>query len=334
MSIAIKVENVGKIFRIPHKKNSTLMGHFVSFFSKNVEFEEMKALSEINFSVGKGEIVGIMGPNGSGKTTLLRIMAGITNPSAGSVTIKGAMAPLLQLGLGFESELTARENIYLSGAIMGLSKKEIAKKFGGIVEFAGIGRFIDLPLKNYSAGMYSRLAFAMALQAEGDIYLIDEIFSVGDNEFQQKCIRLFNRMKKENKTVVFVSHDANAIKKVCDRVVVLTEGKITFEGNAKKAIDFYEGMKEKDPEIKKMEEELLKNRNSVASLSLEIDSLKKEKEAAIKDYEKKVSGLQNDINERADFIKKLLDEMNILTGGEKGRHGSNEAAIENVEITD
>ena len=231
MDKVITVKNVSKEFRIPKERKTQVKEYFIHPF-KRVEYDKFNALTNINFSVKKGEFLGIIGRNGSGKSTLLKIIAGIYTPNTGSVQFTGKLIPFLELGVGFNSELTARENIFLNGIILGLSKEEITSKYKTIIDFSELWGFEDTQLKNFSTGMQVRLAFSVAIQAHGDIYLLDEVLAVGDIAFQQKCFSEFRRLKGEGRTIVFVSHSMGAIEEFCDRVILLDRGKIKEEGGA------------------------------------------------------------------------------------------------------
>lgn len=222
--LAIKVENVSKTFQIPHEKISSIRSAFVNAFRKS-SHEEFKALDDVSFEVQKGEFFGIIGMNGSGKSTLLKILAGIYEPDQGKIMINGRISPFLELGIGFNPELSGRDNVYLNGVVLGLTKKQLDEKFDNIVRFSELERFIDQKLKNYSSGMQVRLAFAVSIHANRDILLMDEVLAVGDANFQEKCYQYFQKMKGK-KTVLFVSHDAESMKKFCDRTLVLNEGKV------------------------------------------------------------------------------------------------------------
>jgi lipopolysaccharide transport system ATP-binding protein len=206
----------------------------------DAESELIWALKNISFQVKKGEVVGIIGRNGAGKTTLLKILSRITEPTEGEVRINGRVGSLLEVGAGFHSELTGRENIYLNGAILGMKKAEINKKFDNIVAFAEIKRFIDTPVKRYSSGMYMRLAFAVAAQLEPEILLVDEVLAVGDAVFQTKCLAKMSSITQQGRTVLFVSHNMGAVSSICQRGIVLDHGGIHFQGSIKNAIQFYE----------------------------------------------------------------------------------------------
>ena len=233
-NIAISVKNVSKNFRLPHEKADSIKSVFVNPFNKNrKKFEVQHALRDISFDIPKGEFFGIVGRNGSGKSTLLKIIAGIYQPNKGSVTVNGRLVPFIELGVGFNPELTGRENVYLNGALMGFSEKEVDAKYKAIVDFAELERFMDQKLKNYSSGMQVRLAFSVAtVLAESDVLLIDEVLAVGDADFQRKCFEYFKQLKKDKKTVIFVSHDMSAVREYCDRAVLINENKIIFSGTS------------------------------------------------------------------------------------------------------
>jgi len=236
-NIAIQVKNVSKTFKIPHEKISTVRGAFVNVLKKNT-YEEFKALDNISFEVKKGEFFGIIGRNGSGKSTLLKVLAGIYQPDRGSVKVNGLISPFLELGIGFNPELSGRDNIYLNAIVLGLTKKQVDEKFSDIVRFSELEKFIDQKLKNYSSGMQVRLAFSVAIHANRDILLMDEVLAVGDSNFQQKCYKYFEKIKNK-KTVLFVSHDMENLKKFCARTLVLNDGKIFTLEETHSAIEKY-----------------------------------------------------------------------------------------------
>src|SRR4030067_1779740 len=209
---AIVVSNVSKMFRIPHEKKTTLFENIAGmFYNTNKGYEEFIALKDINFIVKKGEAIGIIGENGSGKSTLLKIISNILRPTSGSVRVNGKITSFLELGVGFQPDLTAKENIYVYGAVMGLSDRDIDERLDEILEFSGLERFKDTKLKNLSSGMQVRLAFATAIQTDPEILMMDEVLAVGDMDFQQKCLDVFQRYLKEKRTILFVSHDMNSV---------------------------------------------------------------------------------------------------------------------------
>lgn len=245
--IAIKVENLSKVFHIGVKDSGLLserISHGIkSLFSRNGKSEdptEFWALRDINFEIKKGDAVGIIGRNGAGKSTLLKILSRITEPTTGRVTINGRVASLLEVGTGFHPELTGRENIFMNGAILGMKQAEIKRKFDEIVDFSGIEKFIDTPVKHYSSGMYVRLAFAVAAHLEPEILVVDEVLAVGDAEFQKKCLgKMEDVSSKEGRTVLFVSHSMTAISSLCSQAIFLEKGRIEFMGDVSTAVNRY-----------------------------------------------------------------------------------------------
>ena len=238
--VAISVKNVKKDFILPHEKVSSIKSGVVNVFkSKNKTTQTQHALRGVSFEVKQGEFFGILGRNGSGKSTLLKILAEIYQPTRGKVGVHGKLVPFIELGVGFNPELTGRENVYLNGALLGFSKKEIDERYQDIVEFAELEDFMDQKLKNYSSGMQVRLAFSVATRAEADILLVDEVLAVGDADFQRKCYDYFKSLKKSGKTVVFVTHDMGAVKEYCDRAVLISDGKVAQEGVAEDIADEY-----------------------------------------------------------------------------------------------
>ena len=231
LQIAIYAKNISKQFFIPHEKINTLKGAFVNIFHKKFS-DSFYALKDISFEIKKGEFFGIIGRNGSGKSTLLKILAGVYVPDTGQVHINGFISPFLELGIGFNPELSGRDNIYLNATVLGLSKKEIDKKFDSIVNFSELERFIDQKIKNYSSGMQVRLAFAVAIHANREILLMDEVLAVGDINFQRKCINEFEKYKEMGKTIILVTHDIGTVQKYCDRAMLLQNGEIVKIGSA------------------------------------------------------------------------------------------------------
>jgi lipopolysaccharide transport system ATP-binding protein len=197
------------------------------------------SLKDINLEIQQGEVLGIIGKNGAGKSTLLKILSRVTQPTTGSIKYKGRIASLLEVGTGFHPELTGRENIFLNGAILGMTKSEIKRKFDEIVDFSGVGNYLDTPVKRYSSGMYVRLAFAVAAHLEPEILIIDEVLAVGDAEFQKKCLGKMKSVSGEGRTVLFVSHNMDAVNTLCSRVVMLEHGQKVFEGDTKEGVNFY-----------------------------------------------------------------------------------------------
>lgn len=231
--IALHVKHVSKDFRLPHEKNDSIKSSIVNVFKpKDASADVQHALKDVSFDIKKGEFFGILGRNGSGKSTMLKILAEIYQPTKGEVSTKGKLVPFIELGVGFNPELTGRENVYLNGALLGFSRKEIDARYDDIVAFAELEEFMDQKLKNYSSGMQVRLAFSVATRAEADILLVDEVLAVGDADFQRKCFTFFKSLKKRNTTVIFVTHDMNAVREYCDRAILINEGVISHEGDA------------------------------------------------------------------------------------------------------
>lgn len=234
----VSIKNITKVFKFPHERLFTAKQHFVNLFSRKA-LRKFTALEDISFEIKKGEFFGIIGSNGSGKSTLLKILAGIYQPTEGKIKIKGSLSPFIELGVGFNPELTARDNVYLNAAILGLARKETEKKFNEIVEFSELENFMDQKLKNFSSGMQVRLAFSIAIHAQADILLIDEVLAVGDVAFQQKCFEVFRNLKKQSKTVIFVSHDLGTIAEFCDEVALINKSKLLKIGKPREVITEY-----------------------------------------------------------------------------------------------
>lgn len=239
--VIISVKNLHKTFRLPQEKHTTAKQAFLGLF-RGRRFIQQHVLRGISFDVYEGDFFGIVGRNGSGKSTLLKILAGIYTYDSGSVEIKGRVSPFLELGVGFNPELTGWENIYLNGALLGLTKKQIDEKIDEIIDFAELREFIDQKLKNYSSGMQVRLAFAVAIHAHAPIILLDEVLAVGDANFQKKCFDVFGKLKKSGKTIVFVTHNMNYVKEFCNRAILLNEGKIAKYGPSHLVADRYENI--------------------------------------------------------------------------------------------
>jgi lipopolysaccharide transport system ATP-binding protein len=238
--IAIRVSTVSKKYIIGKQKDSSLRGSLASIFNrKATQGDEFMALSDISFDIKKGEAIGIIGKNGAGKSTLLKILSQITKPSEGRIELNGRVASLLEVGTGFHPELTGRENIYLNGTILGMTRKEVKEKFDEIVAFSGVEKFIDTPVKHYSSGMYVRLAFAVAAHLEPEILIIDEVLAVGDAEFQKKCLGKMKEVSGHGRTVIFVSHNMEAVKNLCDRAIFMEKGKLILDGDPVAIIEQY-----------------------------------------------------------------------------------------------
>ena len=238
MSIpAITVDNVSKKFRLYKERNQSLKSAVMR--GRVSVHEDFWALKNISLEIKTGETFGLVGDNGSGKSTLLKTMAKILWPDQGEIEILGKVAALLEVGSGFHPELTGRENIFLNGAILGMTKKEIAEKFETIVDFSGVGEFIDQPVKNYSSGMYVRLGFSVAIHVDPDVLLVDEVLAVGDENFQLKCFEKFNELKERGKTIVLVSHALGSMVEMCDRIAWIQNGELKATGSPEEIISLY-----------------------------------------------------------------------------------------------
>lgn len=244
MGIAVKVEGLSKRFMLGETFENTLSSRISDlirgrFLRRSLPAQEFWALRDIDFEIQEGEAVGIIGGNGAGKSTLLKILSRITPPTSGRARVKGRLSSLLEVGTGFHPELTGRENIFLNGAILGMRKAEVQRKFDEIVGFAGVEKFIDTPVKRYSSGMYVRLAFAVAAHLEPDVLVIDEVLAVGDAEFQKRCLGKMDEVVREGRTILFVSHNMAAIRKLCTRGILLAEGRMKFQGDIVDALTSY-----------------------------------------------------------------------------------------------
>src|SRR3989344_496415 len=235
---AISFENVDKYFYFQHQK--TLKEFVQALFVQRKTLERVHALKNVSFNIKQGESVGVIGRNGAGKSTLLKIIAGVSTQTTGKVTVNGRVVPLLELGAGFHPELTARENVFLNGVILGLKEKYIENTLNEIIDFAEISEFVDVPVKYFSSGMYMRLAFSVAIFVDPEILLVDEILSVGDSAFRVKCLRKMLEFKKKGVTIVFVSHDLKTVESFCDRAIYLKTGAIEYDGEVKTALKQYQ----------------------------------------------------------------------------------------------
>lgn len=238
--IIIDVKDVTMRFNLAQEKTDTLKEYILKLLKGKLYFNEFKALEDINFQVKRGESVALIGANGSGKSTLLKIIAGVLYPSKGSVEVKGTIAPLIELGAGFDWDLTARENIYLNGAVLGFDRQFMNEHFDEIVNFAELWDFIDVPVKNFSSGMIARLGFSIATIVRADILVVDEILAVGDFRFQQKCHERMEKMIGGGTTLLFVSHDASQVRRLCQKAIWLNHGKIQKMGSSEEVCEAYE----------------------------------------------------------------------------------------------
>ena len=246
---AVSVKNISKKFNLFHEKRDSIYESAAGFFQKKRHSEILQALDDVSFNVKRGEIFGIIGRNGDGKTTLLRIISKIYSPDSGSVDVRGSIIPILAIGLGFHPELTAISNIYQSSILLGFKKEDISKRIHEIIKFAELERFADTKIKNFSAGMQMRLAFATSVLVDPDILLLDEVFAIGDLNFQKKCFDTIMSFKKRGKAIIFVSHDMEEVANFCDTVMFLKEGKLGKIGSPAEAIAAYRDYLAKHPEI-------------------------------------------------------------------------------------
>jgi lipopolysaccharide transport system ATP-binding protein len=240
----IAAEGIGKLYKVwTHGRPRSLserVGLAVQRTRERADHrQEIWALRDVGFAVEGGEVLGVIGPNGAGKSTLLSILAGITDPTTGRAEIRGRVSSLLEVGTGFHPELSGRDNVFLNGAVLGMSRRETARKFDEIVDFSGVREFIDMPVKRYSSGMYVRLAFSVAAHLDPEILLLDEVLAVGDRAFQEKCLTRIDEMTKSGRTVVFVSHDVSSVARLCNRALLLSEGRVSYYGEIEEAVTRY-----------------------------------------------------------------------------------------------
>ena len=239
----IKVQDVSMHFNLMEEKVDSLKEYFMKLIKGKLLYNDFIALQHVSFTVEKGEILGLIGLNGAGKSTLLKILAGVLAPTIGKVMVKGKIAPLIEVGAGFDPELTARENIFLNGAILGHSEAYMKEHFQEIIDFAELQQFVDVPVKNFSSGMYARLGFSIATMVQPDVLIVDEVLSVGDYRFQEKCEQRIRKMIEKGVTIIMVSHDNDLIQKLCSKVVWLDHGKVKAIGDTQEICSEYEEMK-------------------------------------------------------------------------------------------
>ncbi|HAJ95517.1 MAG TPA: sugar ABC transporter ATP-binding protein [Actinobacteria bacterium] len=305
--IAVDIRSVSKNYRIYHEKIPSLKNTIIR--GRRTTFEEFMALDDVSLSINHGQTIGIIGPNGSGKSTLLKLMANIIQPTKGEIIVNGPMSALLELGAGFHPDLTGKENIYINAAILGMKKREIDKKLDDIIEFSGLEKFIDTPVKNYSSGMYMRLGFSVAIKVNPDILLVDEVLAVGDQVFQAKCYKIIYDFMKRGKTIIIVSHDLDTIADLCSRVVFLKDGKIKEMGKPLDIVSKYRAYVEEIEKKRIIEQQ----RNA----------RKKIFKSVIKENKKILSGEE---------INRL---SNLSIDGETiNRFGSGEAEITDIRMLD
>lgn len=269
--IAINVKHVSKNFQLYHEKRTSIYESITGYFGRKQHYETIQVLDDVSFDVKNGEMIGIIGKNGSGKTTLLRILSNIYKPDSGSVDVNGTIIPILALGLGFHPEFTAITNIVQSSTLLGISKKNISQKIDDVLKFAELEKFADTKIKNFSSGMAMRLAFSTAIQVDPDILILDEVFAVGDLNFQKKCFDAIMSFKKKGKAIIFVSHDVNPIRDFCDRAIFLNQGKIEVIGKPENVISSYLSfLKLKVPNNKKLGTNMIEKEKNISQKPLPV----------------------------------------------------------------
>ncbi|NWJ45430.1 MAG: ABC transporter ATP-binding protein [Chloroflexi bacterium] len=237
----IEVDNVSKYYKLHHERKGTLQSWFINSLGRKKKLDEdFWALKDVSFKLGRGRTLGVIGRNGAGKSTLLKLVTGIIQPTEGRIRVNGRVSAMLELGTGFHPDLTARDNIFLNGAIYGFSKKDMEQRYDRIVDFSELGKFIDTPVKHYSSGMYMRLAFAVAITVNPEILVVDEVLAVGDAAFGRKCYDELERMKKANVSILFVSHGPGEIARFCDEAIYLANGRIVAQGTPPEVLKMYE----------------------------------------------------------------------------------------------
>lgn len=286
-NIAVKVDHVSKFFKLPTESTQSLRTSLVNRFRGIKGYKEQHVLKDISFEVEKGDFFGIVGRNGSGKSTLLKIISEIYIPEKGTVTIDGKLVSFIELGVGFNPELTGRENVYMNGAMLGFSTEEVDAMYDDIVEFAELGEFMNQKLKNYSSGMQVRLAFSVAIKAQGDILILDEVLAVGDEAFQRKCNDYFMERKHSGKTTILVTHDMNAVKKYCNKAVLIENGLVKVVGNPDDVANQYSLDNASD--TKAMNEDYVAETESVAVSDLEVRLLSSPQIAPTEEIEFEIS---------------------------------------------
>jgi ABC-type polysaccharide/polyol phosphate transport system ATPase subunit len=236
---AVEVTNVSMKFNLERARINSLKEYTIKLLKRSIEYDEFYALNNVSFQVKKGDSFAIIGGNGSGKSTMLKIISGIYRPTSGNVLVNGSIAPLIELGTGFDIELTARENVFLNGAVLGYSKKFMLEKFDEIIDFSELHDFVDVPLKNFSSGMVARLGFSIATLVKPDLLIVDEILSVGDQSFQEKCERRMNELTADGTTLLLVSHSIDQVRSICKNAIWLKKGQLMASGVASEVCDAY-----------------------------------------------------------------------------------------------
>lgn len=274
--VAVAVKNVHKEFILPQSKNSTFKQTVVNIAKKNNKVTQ-KVLDGVSFEINKGDFFGIVGRNGSGKSTLLKLIAGVYAPTSGEIQLNGELTPFIELGVGFNPELSGRDNVYLNGALLGFNRKQMDKMYEGIVEFAELEQFMDQKLKNYSSGMQVRLAFSIAIKAKNEILIFDEVLAVGDEAFQRKCLDVFERYKAEGQTVILVTHDMETVRQFCTKAMLISQGKVVEVGNPRSVAQKYSDLNQEE-----IDKETKQNNDIQTTKNLHVnivDTLNKQKQS-------------------------------------------------------
>ncbi|HRN97009.1 MAG TPA: polysaccharide ABC transporter ATP-binding protein [Candidatus Saccharibacteria bacterium] len=312
-SIAVSVKGVSKNFSLPQERITSIKSGIVNVFrKKNKNLEVQYALKNVSFDIKKGEFFGIVGRNGSGKSTLLKIISSIYKPDSGTVLVNGSLVPFIELGVGFNPELSGRENVYLNSALLGFSKKQVDEMYDDIVEFAELGKFIDQKLKNYSSGMQVRLAFSVAVRANSDILILDEILAVGDEAFQKKCYEYFAQLKNNNKTVILVTHSMENVTRFCDRALILDNGKVVTMGSVKRVTEEYTRQNAQASDPKALKGKKSSKTNDFADIKLVLkNGNNKITEAFYDGIEDRIINIDTELVIKKDISKKVFISLLI-----------------------
>lgn len=309
--VVLQVNHVSKDFKLPTEHSNEIKQVFINWTKGVKGYKVQHVLRDISFEVNRGDFFGIVGRNGSGKSTLLKLISGIYTPNKGEIKVNGSLVPFIELGVGFNPELTGRENVYLNGAMLGFTEKQIDAMYDDIVEFAELSEFMDQKLKNYSSGMQVRLAFSVAIKAQGDILVLDEVLAVGDEAFQRKCANFFEKVKQDStKTVILVTHDMSAVRRYCSKAIMIDGGKIVDQGDPDDVADSYslENISS-DPDARRALKEMKKNRNSYIKVDFNSEQVLSSKDIL------KATIVYKSTTDRPSFVRVLLQAngVNIMS---------------------
>lgn len=309
--VVLQVNHVSKDFKLPTEHSNEIKQVFINWTKGVKGYKVQHVLRDISFEVNRGDFFGIVGRNGSGKSTLLKLISGIYTPNKGEIKVNGSLVPFIELGVGFNPELTGRENVYLNGAMLGFTEKQIDAMYDDIVEFAELGEFMDQKLKNYSSGMQVRLAFSVAIKAQGDILVLDEVLAVGDEAFQRKCANFFEKVKQDStKTVILVTHDMSAVRRYCSKAIMIDGGKIVDQGDPDDVADSYslENISS-DPDARRALKEMKKNRNSYVKVDFNSEQVLSSKDIL------KATIVYKSTTDRPSFVRASLQAngVNIMS---------------------